>query len=142
MFNKNPIISNENSPSFLDKIIYSLEYLITIVIAIFLFTFVYFYIFRNSGEGGMIVLIIYFIVAASFDGYAARYVRKNVEKLQTKGIDTHNTPKEWSRIVLRYPGVGFCWYLACRRADFNKQIPNISSQTESSSQSLQEPIFK
>ncbi|MBK5215590.1 MAG: hypothetical protein JJE53_02165 [Candidatus Pacebacteria bacterium] len=142
IFNQSPIVSNENNYSFLDKIVYFLEYAIAVIIGFVLYSFIIFYISGKMEGLGLIIFIFWLFSVLSFDIIAAQYVYRNSKKLKSLGVNIKNTPMVWAIVVFAYPFIGLSWYLACRRADYNKQISNISSNNEIATPSSSEQILK
>lgn len=126
---ENPVVSSGSASLFLDKIVYFLEYGIVLVVGAGIFTFVCFYI-ADKVDGGLLFFLIWLFVVLSFDGTVAPIVFKDVKKLQAKGVIMKNTALGWATIVFFYPFVGLSWYLACKRADYKKQLSNIITENK------------
>lgn len=141
MFDKKNIIEDSNNQIF-DKIKFFLIYLILVILGIGLLTYLFYESLRNSEMMGMLLILIYMMILGSLGSYASWYVRKDVEKFINKGVNTGNTPKGWASIVLRYPLLGFCWYLAIRKVVYSKQAKNILSENITIINSISETKIK
>lgn len=128
---ENPIVSAvaSNNVSFMDKIVYFLEYGIAIVVGIGLFTFLWFFI-GDKVDGGILFFVIWLFIVLSSDVTVAQLVIKDIKKLQAKGVSVGKDLWGWTIFVYMYPIIGVSWYLACRRADYKKQIPSISPENQ------------
>ena len=111
----------------IDKIVYFVEFWLGIVGSLFVIMFLVFKILVITGVSPFVVLwmipfipFILFIVQLAL----AVWVHRDAKKLKSLGAEVD--PSGMAMLSFFMPSVGLAWYLACRRAEYKKQITTIS----------------